>query len=344
MLRGLPVSGARLLSLPRDTVSDVAAVDTMIRSLHGVVRQSTVRSTVLGHAGCTRRSRGAIEYHGNEQGVIADGRGSDVGDSGKIRWRESVIPALGCAASVLMPSEVPSLAAVVVEPVCSETGHEMPATVAATLARNCARIGASLISDETRCGLGRVTRDSTDASRGRATLLCGVRPPLSASCVVIGEGLGGGYASCSAVLFRRDFFRGVGAFPSTATQVTLLITLPCFMEPAMTSDPIEPQSDAMSSQVNDNLSSHLALAHLRALASIKTNVLPAAAAAVGAALHKGATMEPGICQMAACGLLYSVRFNDAPLRPLLKAAHAQRKSAALWCATPQSRGGQSCTP
>lgn len=75
------------------------------------------------------------------------------------------------------------------------------------LRRACDALHVPLVSDETRCGLGRC-----------GALLCGSDAPLSVDAVVLGESLGGGYTSVASVIYDTRVF-GKDNFPSTATQV-----------------------------------------------------------------------------------------------------------------------------
>jgi hypothetical protein len=260
MLTGQPISGARMVALPRAAVFNCSTVESLFASL------AVLESGGGGEAGGTALRGGGLDYRGEAARRLGP-KSTRSPSSSAMPTAPFLDPLRTLAVSLSSPPHRVSLAAVVLEPICSETGHVLGRDAAAALAAGCARMGAAIVSDETRCGLGRAIAGlhgspsgiqpgsgappsgielspgaggptgraggpSSNHSRGGPAgdpgggagcgLLHGVRSPLRAACVVLGEGLGGGYASCSAVIYDGVWFASVGAFPSTATQASLL--------------------------------------------------------------------------------------------------------------------------
>ena len=100
-----------------------------------------------------------------------------------------------------------AVAALMVEPVSSQSGRTIALRAATVLRELCTDFGVRIISDETRAGLGRC-----------GGLLGGPSLGLRADATTLGESLGAGYASVSAVIYDTRAFLPVKAFPSTATM------------------------------------------------------------------------------------------------------------------------------
>lgn len=177
-----------------------------------------------------------------------------------------------------------AVAALFIEPVCSRTGAVLEAAAAAGVRAACDAYGVALVADETRCGLGR-----------SGALLFSLRSGMAPHVATVGEALGGGCASVSAVLFDRCAF-GARAFPSSATMV------------------------------NDNLSSHVALAtlaHLRRCAE----TLRASAAAAEQAVRAALAPHAAVCGVHGRGGLLAIRFAPQAVAHLQEGAAPTRASA-----------------
>lgn len=121
-----------------------------------------------------------------------------------------------------------TLAAVMVEPVCTQTGATLSKAAARRLQAACAQFGVPIIADETRCGLGRC-----------GALLASAACKLNPDCIILGESLGGGIASVAAVIYDRQArhyysrhlwktshklaFRSFGVLPLTYRRLQLSI-------------------------------------------------------------------------------------------------------------------------
>jgi len=171
-----------------------------------------------------------------------------------------------------------AVAAVMIEPVNAQTGTCLATSTLIMLRGVCDDYGAALVCDETRNGLGRC-----------GELLCAPSVGLRADVITLGESLGAGYASVSAVIYDRAVFKAIGAFPSTATMA------------------------------NDNLGSHVALAVLKELRATAADVA-AAARTVEATLREALTACDSAYELRGRGLLLAVQFTPRALARLSTAA------------------------
>lgn len=281
LLGGLPSDSVRVVHLARSVLTDASALDSYL-----------AESTLVG--GNVSSGLG-----GGEKAVTAGEEGDDDGGGG------SSVPT---TAQRLLPRQS-AVAALVIEPVCSQTGDALNTPRAAALRRVCDRYSVPIIADETRCGLGRAGETLSSPAVG-----------LAADAITIGEALGGGFASVAAVLFdtRAAAFGKRGAFPSTATMA------------------------------NDNLGSHIGLAtvaHVVAQASVTRAAAQRCQAALETALAPFATdkggadeggadkggadkggaggARAGVCDVRGHGLMLGVRFAARQLAPL--AAESARR-------------------
>lgn len=182
-------------------------------------------------------------------------------------------------------------AAILLEPVCSQTGMRLSAGAAAAVRSICDLHSIPLVCDETRTGLMRCG----DALLAAPAL--GLMPDVA----TLGEALGGGCTSVSAVLFSTGVFsreRAASPFPSSATMV------------------------------NDNLSSHVALgvlSHLKHAAADIGN----AAARFELAVRDACDGAAGVCEVHGCGLMLAVRIDATVLAKLSVVANTADPGGAV---------------
>ena len=114
----------------------------------------------------------------------------------------SLLSTIGCEPS----QPAGAVAAILFEPISSQSVDSLGPAGASCLRFVCAEYGIPLLSDETRCGLGRC-----------GELLLAESWGVAPDCTILGEALGGGIASVAAVIYDHKVLRG--ALPSTATTM-----------------------------------------------------------------------------------------------------------------------------
>ena len=184
-----------------------------------------------------------------------------------------------------------AVAAVLLEPVCSQSGSRLTAATSATLRTVCDAHRVPIISDETRSGLMRCC----------GALLAAPSLGLVPDLATIGESLGGGFASVAAVVYDRRTFGRTG-FPSSATMV----------------------NDNLSSHVALGVLGHLqsmAAEYGEAAAHFERSVR----AALSTGGHDGQTGGcAAVCEVHGCGLMLALRFHTHVLVELGAVANELR--------------------